>query len=95
MAKLKLDVESLDVQSFETAPELVERGTVKGNACSDSTCIQDICTCTDAFGNCFATNVNCNSGGTGTGGTGGDSRFSACNTCATGGQEICSCTGSF
>ena len=88
--KLRLDLESIDVQSFETSVEMEERGTVRGNACSDSTCFQDICTCTDEFGNCVATNVNCNSGGTG--GTGGGSvNCTNLHTCATGFQDICSC----
>jgi hypothetical protein len=89
--KIRLDLESLDVESFETSAELKERGTVRGNACSDSTCFQDICTCTDDFGNCYASNVNCNSGGTGTGG--GTTLCTRENTCATGFQDICSCFG--
>jgi hypothetical protein len=88
--KLRLDLDSIDVQSFETSVEMEERGTVHGNACSDSTCFQDICTCTDEFGNCYASNVNCNSG-TGTGG--GTVNCTRLNTCATGFQDICSCWG--
>ena len=37
--KIRLELESLDVESFETSVELKERGTVRGNACSDSTCL--------------------------------------------------------
>jgi hypothetical protein len=86
--KIRLDLEALDVQSFVTAAPPVERGTVKGNACSESTCHEIQCTCTDPFSECVATEVGC-SGGTGTGGTGGtDSRV---ETCATGFQLQCSC----
>jgi hypothetical protein len=88
--KIRLELESLDVESFETSAELEERGTVRGNACSDSTCFQNICTCTDEFGNCVASNVNCNSGGTGTGGGTGIT-CTRVNTCATAFQQICSC----
>jgi hypothetical protein len=88
-SKMKLDLESISVESFETSTVVRERGTVRGNMCSDSTCFQDICTCTDDFGNCYATNVNCNSGGTGTGG--GTTHCTNVNTCATGFQDICSC----
>ncbi|HET7234153.1 MAG TPA: hypothetical protein VFJ16_29335 [Longimicrobium sp.] len=86
--KIRLELESLDVQSFATESAPKERGTVRGNACSESTCFQDLCTCTDAYGNCYASNVNC-SGGTGTGtGTGPGTRV---ETCCTGFQDLCSC----
>jgi len=89
MSKLRLELDSLDVQSFATEAGDEERGTVLGHLCSESTCNQDICTCTDAYGNCQATFVNCS-------GTGGasytcpptDTRL---QTCATGAQEICYC----
>lgn len=45
MKKLKLTVDALRVESFETAEaELEQRGTVRGNA-SDSTCIERACGC--------------------------------------------------
>ncbi len=45
MKKLKLTVDALRVESFETADEEMEqRGTVHGNA-SDSTCIERRCQC--------------------------------------------------
>ncbi|HEU0012185.1 MAG TPA: hypothetical protein VFQ45_00805 [Longimicrobium sp.] len=38
MQKVKLDLDALEVESFETAPESVERGTIYGHAtlvCTD------------------------------------------------------------
>jgi hypothetical protein len=47
MKKLKLTVEALRVESFETADqEMGRRGTVRGNA-SASTCAQRDCDCHD------------------------------------------------
>ena len=65
MKKMRLDPDTLEVQSFQTAPRLEERGTVigqgtdalatcRGMTC-DSTCFQRICTCTygeDQGGTC-------------------------------------------
>lgn len=46
MKKLKLTVEALEVESFQTNDQdEFQRGTVHGNA-SDSTCDQRICECT-------------------------------------------------
>jgi hypothetical protein len=87
--KIRLDLDALDVQSFTTSARLHERGTVRGNACSESTCFERLCGCTDLEGNCVATAVNC-SGGGGTGGTGGPADTFA-QTCATGHQRVCSC----
>lgn len=104
MAKVKLDLDALDVETFVTAPPPLERGTVHGNACSDSTCNQKLCTCTYGVGPgngtcdyscdypCQATNINCSAGGTGgTGGGGGTNSYAA--TCATGNQRDCYCYG--
>lgn len=45
MKKLKLTVDALRVESFQTAEqESEQRGTVRGNA-SDSTCIERRCGC--------------------------------------------------
>lgn len=45
MKKIKLAVDALCVESFQTAqPGAEQRGTVRGNA-SDSTCIQRACAC--------------------------------------------------
>ncbi|HYW11598.1 MAG TPA: pinensin family lanthipeptide [Longimicrobium sp.] len=47
MKKLKLTVDALRVESFETAEaEVEQRGTVRGNA-SDSTCIERVCGCAE------------------------------------------------
>ncbi|HEU0052402.1 MAG TPA: hypothetical protein VFQ39_04460 [Longimicrobium sp.] len=98
--KIRLDLDALSVDSFETEAAFAARGTVRANACSDSTCFQILCdvtnggidngTCDLSCGGsdpCQPTNVNC-SGGTGTGGTGPNTRI---QTCCTGGQFICSC----
>ena len=105
MAKMTLNLDALQVESFEPDPRRQERGTVHGHACSDSTCDQRLCTCTYALGEgmgtcdyscggepCQATHINCSGGGTGgTGGTGGgDDTFD--QTCATGNQRLCSCS---
>jgi hypothetical protein len=102
MAKVKLNLDALDVETFVTAPPPLERGTVHGNACSDSTCNQKVCTCTYGVGPgngtcdyscdfpCEATNINCSAGG-GTGGGGGTNSYEA--TCATGNQRDCYCYG--
>ncbi|HEX9936365.1 MAG TPA: hypothetical protein VGB15_04560 [Longimicrobium sp.] len=83
--KIRLAVDTLHVQSFATEAAPKERGTVLGNACSASTCDQAVCTCTDAYGNCYPTNVNCSDGGgTGTG------EVTSLRTCCTGPQEFCS-----
>lgn len=82
--KIRLAIDTLHVQSFATEAASNERGTVRGNACSESTCMQEVCTCTDAYGNCYQTNVNCCDGGTGTG------PITSLRTCCTGGQEFCS-----
>jgi len=51
MNKLRLRLDDLRVDSFETLPDAAERGTVLGNrAISDSTCVQDICTCAPTEG---------------------------------------------
>ena len=96
--KMRLNLEALTVESFETAGPNALRGTVHGNACSDSTCFQVICditnggpdngTCDYSCGGdpCQATHVNCSGG---TGGTGGIPTRDP--TCCTGGQLICSC----
>lgn len=86
-AEDRLDLEALDVAAFATAPRVPDRGTVKGHECSESTCFQIMCTCTDEFGNCVATNVGCDSSGSGSGGT-NETRDP---TCATGFQIQCSC----
>jgi hypothetical protein len=90
MAKLRLDLDTLNVQSFATDARLAQRGTVQGNVCSQSTCHERICTCTDGFGNCEAT-LGCSAGG-GTGG-GGTTDATFVQTCATGNQRLCSCPG--
>jgi DNA-binding helix-hairpin-helix protein with protein kinase domain len=83
--KIRLDVDALYVQSFATEATPKERGTVRGYACTESTCMQEFCTCTDAYGNCYQTNVNCcDGGGTGTG------PITSVRTCCTGPQEFCS-----
>lgn len=89
MAKIRLDLDALDVETFDTESVLAERGTVKGNACSDATCFQIVCDITwNGPGTCEATEVNC-SGGTGTGtGTGPGTND---RTCCTGAQIECSC----
>jgi hypothetical protein len=88
MSKIRLDLDALDVQSFTTEEGKKERGTVLGHLCSDSTCNQDICTCTDAYGNCYATNVACSGGDPYTSTTAAGTRV---QTCATGSQDICYC----
>ncbi|HYW11556.1 MAG TPA: pinensin family lanthipeptide [Longimicrobium sp.] len=95
--KIRLSLEALTVESFETSAANARRGTVHGNACSDSTCFQFICditnggrdngTCDYSCGDPCSTNVNC-SGGTGGTGTGPGTRD---ETCATGDQFICRC----
>lgn len=104
-SKIRLDLDSLAVESFETSSRDGDRGTVHGNACSDSTCFQIMCTvtnggidngtCNYSCGGepCQATHINC-SGGTGTGG----SDYDSCGcprtndqTCCTGFQIDCSC----
>lgn len=88
--KIRLNVDTLHVQSFATEAAPKERGTVHGNACSESTCFQEICTCTDAYGNCYQTNVNCcGGGGPGTGTVSGLNCTAAPN-CCTEPQGICS-----
>ena len=94
--KLQLDLDALHVDTFEPDPRLRERGTVFGNACSDTTCFQIICDDTwGGPGTCEATEVNC-SGGGGTGGSaGGTCTCPRSNeaTCCTGFQIQCSCLG--
>ncbi|HSU16604.1 hypothetical protein, partial [Longimicrobium sp.] len=54
MKKLKLTVDALHVESFETAEKQIEqRGTVRGKAVSDTTCWQRGCFCPGA------TNTTC------------------------------------
>ncbi len=58
MKKLKLTVEALRVESFETAgKELEQRGTVRGKNASDTTCWQRACFCPGA------TNTTCDAEG--------------------------------
>lgn len=46
MKKISLNLESLRVESFETTSRAAdERGTVRGNALSETTCQQVICDC--------------------------------------------------
>ncbi|HLM69407.1 MAG TPA: hypothetical protein VK358_17840 [Longimicrobium sp.] len=99
--KIRLNLEALAVESFETAGPDALRGTVHGNACSDTTCYQVRCdvtyggpgngTCDYSCGGdpCQATDVNCSDGTGGTGGTGGLETYN--QTCATGNQVRCSC----
>ncbi len=43
MKKLKLEIDTLQVTSFEIAAPLAERGTVRGHATRDYTCEGDVC----------------------------------------------------
>jgi len=101
--KIKLDLDALTVETFETTGPDALRGTVNGNACSDTTCLQIICDITNGGPNngtcdyscadpCGATDLNC-SGGTGTGTGTGTGLPTRDQTCCTGGQIICSCAG--
>ena len=90
--KLKLDLDALQVETFDTETDEARQGTVVGLACSETTCIQVYCDITwDGAGTCEATDVTCDSGGTGTGGTGGP--ITNGQTCCTYPQVICSCPG--
>lgn len=88
-SKLKLDLNALRVDAFETsAPEML-RATVHAHA---STVGERICTCDSEAGtceSCYAGQATCGCGTGGTGGTGNSIGV----TCATGGQRICSCGG--
>lgn len=93
MAKVRLDIDALEVESFDTEALLEERGTVRGNACSDGTCFQRICDITwNGPGTCEATEVNCSGGTGGTGGGTGTEPGTYEETCATGSQRLCSCS---
>ena len=92
MARMKLNLDALQVESFAVASPEAQRGTVRGHACTEGgTCYQRICDITwGGPGTCAATEVNCSTGGTGgTGGGGGTGTYE--DTCATGGQRICMC----
>jgi hypothetical protein len=92
MAKIRLDLDALSVESFDTGAGRDHRGTVRGHACTvGGTCYQRYCDITwGGPGTCAATEVNCSAGGTGgTGGGGGTGTYE--DTCATGDQRICMC----
>ena len=88
--KLRLDLDALEVESFDAEAALPDRtGTVRAH---ESTAYQIICTCDSDNGTCYGSCENtcaasCDGGCTsGTGGT--NTRE---DTCATGFQIQCSC----
>ncbi|HEU4882309.1 MAG TPA: hypothetical protein VFT45_08695 [Longimicrobium sp.] len=67
--KLRLSMDDLAVESFDTGHEDVfRRGTVHGHALSDSTCVERICRCSDesgydvSCGTCNARGETCDPG---------------------------------
>ena len=89
MKKLALKLDDLSVESFETAPEATQRGTVLGNQTTGN---QIICECSYDIGTCDYTcpDTCANSCGGGCGG-GGTALCTNDDTCATGRQIICGC----
>lgn len=88
MKKLALKLEDLSVDSFETAPERTQRGTVLGNQTTGN---QIICECSYDIGTCDYTcpDTCANSCRGGCGGPSG--LCTKEETCATGNQIICEC----
>lgn len=88
MRKLGLKLDDLAVESFETAPETPQRGTVMANQTTGN---QVICECTYDVGTCDYTCADTCGNSCG-GGCGGGTGFCTNeNTCATGQQVICGC----
>jgi hypothetical protein len=90
--KMMLDLDELVVESFATSGRRAARGTVHGNAISDTTCFQDFCTCPTGSGitcevSCDGT---CDAACPGTN-TDGCSCDGTCNTCGCGATGISAC----
>jgi hypothetical protein len=101
MRKLSLKLESLEVETFETAEPAGARGTVGGFGSHEggttlphtTTGNQIECHCSyDAPTCCYTCGYDCNSGGDSCGCGGTDPNTNE-ETCATGGQIICGCHG--
>jgi hypothetical protein len=83
MRKLSLRLDDLSVESFETAEDAENRGTVLGNESDwQRVCSGDLGTC----GSCQHTDCDC--GSNNCNGGGDDTMF---DTCETGQQRICGC----
>jgi hypothetical protein len=82
MRKLILDVDALEVESFETAAEARETGTVNGRAAALEPDIDKspIYSCKTCFASCKTCDVSCN-------GTCFDATCLSCFTCATCGES--------
>jgi hypothetical protein len=100
MKKLKLELDELQVESFQTERGMVQRGTVKGNAPPTSFCTEYIdCTwdfgCETQLASCEGTCNTC-AGGSCEGTCGGScygTCDASCNTCGYSCYESdCACT---
>jgi hypothetical protein len=82
MKKLRLTLEDLSVESFQTAPHRQRPGTVAGHGFSDTTCHQIICDChsngTECQSNYSCPDTACDCPGTD---TCGDSCGGTCDSC--------------
>jgi hypothetical protein len=83
MKKLRIRLDELSIESFDTTPEMArERGTVRGHGSVFETCLDLSCE-----GSCFQTNCfpdytgDCSGTGTGTGTGTGSANPTACTQC--------------